>query len=84
MNAAGAPVSNVTTATITVTSFNCSLATTIDNVEEVAAGASGLLNLGNGYYQMNWKSLTSYAGSCQVVHLTIAGVAHDALFQFVK
>jgi len=84
MNAAGEPISNITSATISVTSYDCSLATTIDDVEVVVAGGSGLLNLGSGYYQMNWKSPTTYAGLCKVMHLTVAGVAHDALFQFVR
>jgi hypothetical protein len=50
----------------------------------VVAGSSGLLNLGNGYYQLNWKSPATYAGSCKTLHLNLGGVAHDALFQFTK
>jgi len=33
---------------------------------------------------MNWKSPSTYACLCKVLHLTVAGVAHDALFQFVR
>lgn len=81
---AGAPITNVTTATITVSSYDCSLAPTIDQVEEVAAGASGLQNLGNGYYLLNWKSPSTYTGSCKTLHLSAGGLKHDALFKFTK
>ena len=81
----GAPVTNLTTATITVTTLNCSLGTTLDQIEETVADESGLQNHGNGYYQVNWKSPKTYGGSCKVLHLNINdGVTHDANFQFKK
>lgn len=85
LDRAGVPVTNLATATITATSLSCSLGSTVDNLEEIAAGASGLQNLGNGYYQLNWKSPKTYASSCKTLHLAIGdGVSHDAAFQFLK
>jgi hypothetical protein len=42
-----------------------------DAVEEYAAGASGLQNLGDGVYQVNWATLKSFAGSCRRVRLDL-------------
>ena len=85
LSSAGTPVTNLASATITVKSLNCSLGTTVDAIEETVAGSSGLQNQGNGYYQLNWKSPTSYANSCKTMQLDLHdGVTHDALFQFTK
>jgi hypothetical protein len=84
VDGAGKPITNLSAASITVATMSCALGTTPDQLEEVAAGASGLQNLGNGYYQLNWKSPSTYAGSCKTLHLLIGGVTHDALFQFTK
>ena len=81
----GAPITALSTATIRVASLNCALGTTVDQLEEVAAGASTLQNLGNGYYQLNWKSPKTYADSCKTLQLDIRdGVTHDARFSFTK
>jgi hypothetical protein len=82
--ASGKP-SLLTSATISVTTLDSALGTTIDQVEEVVAASSGLHNQGNGNYQLNWQSPKSYAGSCKTLHLDIHdGVTHDARFQFTK
>jgi hypothetical protein len=79
-DAAGNPVTNLASAIVTVTGVSCALGTTTDLIEEAAAGSSGLQNLGNGYYQINWKSPTSYAGSCKSVNLNLGeGAARTAL-----
>jgi hypothetical protein len=85
-DAAGAPVTTLTTATITVASLACDLTGSADQVEEYAAGGSGLQNLGNGYYQLNWKTPTSYAKSCKTLKLDLgeASGPHTAAFQFTK
>ena len=45
-------------------------------------GASALKNLGNGNYQLDWKTPTSYANSCKTLKLDIGdGVTHNALFK---
>ena len=58
-----------------------------DLIEEYATGNSGLQNLGNGYYQWNWKSPTTYVNSCKTLKLDLgegSGYEHTALFQFKK
>ena len=66
-------------------SLSCSLGTTADLLEEVAAGGSGLQNLGDGYYQLNWKTPKTYADSCKTLKLDLGdGVTHDALFKFTR
>ena len=81
----GTAVTNLAMAKLTVTSLSCALGVTTDQVEEYAAGESGLLNLGHGTYQMNWKTPKAYAGSCKTLHLDIGdGVLHDARIKFSK
>jgi hypothetical protein len=85
LNADGTPVTNLTTAKITATHLNCGLGTTTDLLEESSPGGSGLKNLGNGYYQLEWKTPKSYAGSCKTLHLDLGeGITRDALFKFTK
>jgi hypothetical protein len=89
LNASGEPVTNLASSSVkvTVTSLACSAGTTLDLIEEYAAGGSGLQNLGNGYYQWNWKTPTIYAYSCKTMKLDLgegAGHEHIALFQFRK
>jgi hypothetical protein len=55
-DANGAPVTNLSSVSVTVASLSCSLGTTTDALEEYASGNSRLQNLGNGYYQFNWKT----------------------------
>lgn len=85
-DANGAPVTTVTTAAITSVSLNCgSLGIGSDALEEYAAAASGVQNLGNGYYQINWKAPSGYAGSCRQLRLDLGdGLSHTADFQFIK
>ena len=85
LNALNAPVTNLSTASITVTTLDCESGETVDQVEETAAGGSGLQNLGGGYYQLNWKTPKSYGKSCKTMQLDIGdGVTHDAFFEFTK
>ncbi len=86
-DANGNPITNLTGVTVTAVSLSCSAGTTTDLIEEYAAGNSGLQNLGNGYYQWNWKTPTTYANSCKTMKLNLgegAGYEHIALFQFRK
>jgi hypothetical protein len=83
----GAPVLSGVTVTVKAVSASCALGTTTDLVEEYAAGASGLQNLGDGYYQFNWKTPTSYASSCKNIGLDLGeGSVRSnlALFSFKK
>ena len=86
-DASGNPVTNLSSVKVTATSLNCALGTTTDLLEEYAAGASSLQNLGDGYYQFNWKSPTTYANSCKTLNVDMgegAAVTHTALFKFTK
>jgi PKD repeat protein len=83
VDATGAPVTNLTTATVSVVTLSCSIGQTPDQLEEYGNGNSGLQNLGNGYYQFNWKTPKSYANSCKTMHLDLGeGITRQALFQF--
>jgi hypothetical protein len=82
-DSAGAPVSTLATVSVTAVGLGCLAGTTADQVEEYAAGASGLQNLGDGYYQYNWKTLASYAGSCKTVRVDLGdGITRSAAFSF--
>jgi hypothetical protein len=84
-DAAGAPVTGLTAASVTVQGLACSAATATDVIEESYPGGSGLQDLGDGYYQVNWKTPSAYAGSCRTMRLDLGeGVVHTALFQFTK
>jgi hypothetical protein len=89
-NALGVPVADLTTVTIKAVGITCPLGGTADQVEEYASGSSGLQNLGGGNYQFNWKSPTTYAGSCKSIELVFAagGVSYTegphAFFSFKK
>ena len=84
-NASNAPVTTLTTATVTVQNLNCGLSVTTDELEETFAGGSGLQNLGNGDYQLNWKTPSTYAGSCKTMVLDLdGGVTVRADFRFAK
>jgi len=86
-DANGNPVLNLTSVKVTVANLACNSGITVDQVEEYAAGASGLQNLGDGYYQFNWKTPSTYASSCKTMKLDLgegAGKEHTALFQFKK
>jgi hypothetical protein len=71
-DATGAPVTTLTDAQITVVGIPCGLDTTLDQLEETTAGASGLQHLGEGNYQLNWKSPTGYANSCKRLRLDLS------------
>jgi predicted outer membrane repeat protein len=84
-DANGNPITNLTSVTVTAVSLSCSVGTSTDLIEEYATGSSGLQNLGDGYYQWNWKTPTSYANSCKTMKLDLGeGLFHTALFQFKK
>jgi hypothetical protein len=84
-DANGNPILSGVSASVSVASLSCSAGSTVDLLEEVASGSSGLQNLGDGYYQFNWKTPTSYASSCKTMSLNLGdGSPHTALFQFKK
>ena len=81
----GAPVTGIASVTVAATSLACDLDATADGIEEYAANSSGLQNLGDGYYQYNWKSPKGYAKSCKTLHLGVGGgLELTADFRFGK
>jgi hypothetical protein len=81
-DANSAPVTNLTTVTVTVTTTSCT-GGALDPLPPDTAGSSGLQNLGNGYYQYNWQTPKSYAGTCKKLALDVGDATlHTALFQF--
>jgi len=82
-DASGLPVTDLATAAISARSLACAAGTSQDLIEETTAGGSSLQNLGDGYYQLGWKSPTSYGGSCKTLHLDLGeGITRTALFSF--
>jgi hypothetical protein len=89
LTASGAPVTDLASVTVRASSLACPNGTaTADLLEEYATGASGLQNLGNGYYQWNWQAPKSYAGSCKTltVALSVPGgpLTASAEFSFIR
>ncbi|HKU61655.1 MAG TPA: PxKF domain-containing protein [Gemmatimonadales bacterium] len=82
----GNPVTTLASVNVTAVSLSCSQGSTTDQIEEYAAGASGLINKGDGSYQFNWKTPTSYAKSCKTVKLDLGdgSPVKIALFEFKK
>jgi Tol biopolymer transport system component len=69
----GTPITDLASASISVSDINCDATTSVDTIEELAATVTGLLNLGDGNYQINWKTSRQFAGSCKQLHLTLSG-----------
>lgn len=85
LNALEEPVTDLSTASISVSNLECESALGSVPLEQAASVGSELQNLGDGYYQLNWKTAKSYAGTCRTVHLDIGhGVTHDSRFDFRK
>jgi hypothetical protein len=89
-DANGAPITDLAAVTIQAKDQSCSLGVTTDQLEEYAAGSSGLQNLGNGNYQFNWKTPSTYTGSCKSIMLVFGAGAVSyvdgpyAFFSFKK
>ena len=89
LDASGNPVLNLDPAsvTLTVNSYACQAGVPTDAIETYAAGTSALQNLGDGYYQLNWKTDKTWVNSCKQITLKIgdwSGDGFTALFQFKK
>jgi hypothetical protein len=79
----GEPITTLTGVTVRASGVACPQGTTTDQVKEYPTGGSDLLNLGGGYYQLNWKTPASYASSCKSVALEFApGYRTGTLAQF--
>jgi len=65
--------------------INCASSDSLEApVETVVTGGSGLQYLGEGNWQINWKTLTAYPrGSCRLLELRLNdGTSHYANFKF--
>jgi hypothetical protein len=80
----GSPVTNLESVKLTTQNLSCSRTVSTDLIEEYAAGSSSLQNLGDGYYQFNWKSPKDYANSCKTLTVNGLGVQSQANFEFTK
>ena len=79
-DASGAPVADLAAAGLTAVTLACDLGATPDLLLEVVVG--GLQNLGDGTYQLNWKTPLSYANSCKTLRLDLnEGIYRTALFR---
>jgi hypothetical protein len=79
----GVGVSTLTGVSVSVGSLACTAGIAEDALEEYASGSSGLQNLGDGYYQFNWKTPTTYANSCKQIGLNLGeGSARNGLAYF--
>ena len=89
-DANGVAVTNLATVTIKTVAVSCDQTVSLDPLEEYAGSTSGLLNLGDGRYQFNWKTPTTYAGTCKSIALVFAsgGLSYTegphAFFTFKK
>jgi hypothetical protein len=85
-------VTNLAPGAVQTTSVSLSCTSSAEGTTELteyATGASSLQNLGNGYYQINWESPSSYAGTCRRLRLQVGELHpdgtplyHTADFQF--
>lgn len=82
----GQPVTDLTTVRVTAVQHACGSSTgATDPLEQYAAGASGLQNLGDGNYQFNLGSAKAWAGTCRTLGVDLGDhVARTADFQFTR
>jgi hypothetical protein len=85
-DATGAPITSLSAVSVRAVGLSCSLATSLDQIEEYAANSSGLQNLGDGNYQFNWKTPATYANSCKSIALDFGAYVESpsAYFTFKK
>ncbi|PYE50574.1 PxKF domain-containing protein [Deinococcus yavapaiensis] len=84
LDAFGAPVTSLASATLTMTTFTCGSTPSV-GVGSSVPGISVLQNLGDGYYQVNWKSPSNFLNTCQALHVDLGeGRVRTVLFKFVK
>ncbi|MCI4567896.1 PxKF domain-containing protein [Lysobacter sp. CFH 32150] len=82
VDAQGAPVNNLTAASVGATAIACPSATE-NRISVYGGGNSQLQNLGNGYYQLDWSAPSGYRNTCKRVNLDLGdGEAHPAQFKF--
>ena len=61
---------------------NCESSVRTDAIEEYSSGTSGLQYLGDGYWQFNWKTPKTYAGTCRAMYIEFSGGTTSPLVNF--
>jgi hypothetical protein len=87
VDAAGLPVTGLPAVVVTVKGYACPLGQSKDRPFELSADNTGLQNMGDGYYQWDWKTPKQYAKSCKTLLLDLGegpGMERSAAFEFVK
>ncbi|HET7821948.1 MAG TPA: PxKF domain-containing protein [Ornithinibacter sp.] len=79
---AGTPLTDLTLADVNVGSFGGDCGGGPVDAIEVYSGASGLQNLGGGFYQYNWKTPKGFKGQCRTLNVTVLGAVRTADFTF--
>lgn len=82
LDANGAPVSNLSSASVAAVSIGCPAAS--ENRITVYGGSNASLqNLGNGYYQMDWQSTSALRNLCRRLELDLGdGQPRSVQFKF--
>jgi alpha-tubulin suppressor-like RCC1 family protein len=82
VDAQGAPVSNLGSASVNAIAISCPVAS--ENRISTYGGSNGQLqNLGNGYYQLDWMAAASLRNACRRLELNLGdGQPRPALFKF--
>ena len=83
-DANGVGLAGFTAVATSLQSLSCAAVGSADAAAEATAGNSGLQDLGDGHYQLNWKTLSTHANSCRTLTVDVAGATQSANFQFVK
>ncbi|HEU0306371.1 MAG TPA: PxKF domain-containing protein, partial [Lysobacter sp.] len=82
VDAQGAPVSNLASATVAATAISCPAATE-NRISSYGGNNGQLQNLGNGYYQLDWAAASSLRNSCRRLDLNLGdGQVRSAQFKF--
>ena len=77
---AGASFTSLTLYQVACNAWN---ALPVDPLPDPGTSTSGLLYLGSGNWQFNWKTMKSYAGQCRIMTVTLGdGSTHSAEFKF--
>jgi len=78
----GDPVTDLPELDVIVDLGACETGLTTDGIEQYTAG-SGLVNLGDGYYQYDFKTLKAWAGQCGTLGVNVGfGGIRTAEFKF--
>lgn len=84
-DANGAGVTGLTATNLAAASTGVTCTSTDTEIAEaVAAGSSSLQDLGDGHYQYNWKTASTWGGTCRKLNLAIAGTTISNNFTFTK